>query len=58
MDEIFNYLIALCFTYYMNSLVFYLVEPLLGFYIVNDGNLGGFFFRLGRNEFFCWFKNV
>jgi len=52
---IFNYFISLCFTY-MNSLAFCLVEPLLVFYIFND-EFHSFFWG-GRNEFFCWPKNV
>ena len=54
--EIFNYLVALCFAYYVNSLAFYLVEPSLGF-ILLFMEITVFFFVWGRNEFFCWSKN-
>ena len=51
---IFNYFIALCFTHYVRSLVFYLVELLLVFYIFNDGYHSFFFvwgdsLRAGRS---------
>ena len=50
-------MVALCFSFYVNSLVFCLVEPLLRFYIFNDES-HSFCFRLAgaRRKMFAVLK--